>query len=111
MTEFIPETFGRYYLKKKKTVIDYLPPTEAYKNRREGTLQDILAGNQSNFTNEISLDKSLVTKRKLIKPTCVIIADKLTKFTVWDGLVISRYNGEQCKSVICLRPYQDVLFD
>ena len=111
MTNFIPETFGRYYLKKKRIVIDYLPPTKAYKARRDGTLQSILAGDVSNFTNEIAFDRALITKQRLIKPTSIIVFDKTTKFTVWDSNVIAKYNGEQCKTIIAMRPYQDILYD
>ncbi len=108
---FIPETFGRFKLKKKKCVIDYLPPSDAYKERRKGTIADILMGEHSNFTNEISFDDSLITKRRLIKPTCVIHFDKTKKFTLWDSKVIAEYNGEQCKVNISMRPYLDLLFD
>lgn len=108
---FIPEEFGRYKLKKKKCVIDYLPPSDIYKARRKGTVADILMGEQSNFTNEISFDTSLVTKQRLIRPTSVIHFTKSVKFTVWDGKVIAPYNGEKCNSNISMRPYLDLLFD
>ena len=108
---FIPEEFGRYKLKNKRCVIDYLPPTEKYKARRKGSVGDILAGEASNFTNEIAFDKSLVTKKKLIRPTAIIVFDKHTKFTLWDGQVIAPYNKEKCKTIIAMRPYQDELFD
>ena len=39
---FIPDTFGRYKLRNKRCVIDYIMPSEAYKKRREGTLADLL---------------------------------------------------------------------
>lgn len=109
--DFIPEQFGRFKIKKKRCVIDYLPNSEAYKERRKGTVADLLMGNQSNFTNEISFDTSLVIKKRLIKPTTIILFNKQTKFTVWDGNVIAPYNGEQIKSQIAMRPYQDFLFN
>lgn len=111
MFNFIPEKFGRYKLKSKRAVIDYLPLTEKYKERRKGTVGDILAGNASNYTNQIDFDRKLITKQRLIKPTAIIAFDKQTKFTVWDGEVINRWNGEKIKNVIAMRPYQDALFD
>lgn len=108
---FIPEEFGRYKLKKKRCVIDYLPPSEQYKARRKGTVADILMGDQSNFTNEIEFDKTLVTRQRLIRPTSIIMFDKKTKYTLWDGRVIAEYNGEQCKQIIAMRPYQDAIFN
>lgn len=108
---FIPEEFGRYKLKKKRAVIDYLEPTAAYKKRRMGTVADILMGQQSNFTNEINFDASLVTKARLIKPTAIIVFDKGTKYTLWDNSVIAPYNGEKTKVMIAMRPYQDLVFN
>lgn len=109
--DFIPETFGRFKIKKKRCVIDYLPNSEAYQQRRKGTIADILMPNQSNFSNVVKFDESLVIKKRLIAPTSIIVFNKETKFTIWDGNVVSEYNGEQCKSVIAMRPYQDILFN
>lgn len=108
---FIPEEFGRYKLKSKRAVIDYLPPSEAYKTRRKGTIADILMGEQSNFTNEIAFDTALVTKKRLIKPVSIIHFTKDIKFTVWDSNIIAPYNGEQCKNHISMRPYIDLSFN
>lgn len=111
MFNFIPEQFGRYKLKSKRAVIDYMPPTEAYKARRKGSVGDLLMGDQSNFTNEIKFDKALVSKKRLIKPTLIIAFSKDVKFTLWDGTTISEYHGEQCKVKIAMRPYLDIVFD
>ena len=108
---FIPEEFGRYKLKSKRAVIDYIPPSEQYKKRRQGTVGDILGSNASNYTNEIDFDKSLITKTRLIKPTATIHFDKETKFTIWDNGIIAEYNGEKTKNHISMRPYQDLLFN
>ena len=108
---FIPEEFGRYKLKSKRCVIDYIEPSEAYKARRKGTVADILMGKASTFTNEIETDSSLVYKGRLIKPTAVIkfFHGKDNWFTVWDGKVLSRFNGEK-STVVAMRPYIDELF-
>lgn len=108
---FIPEEFGRYKLKSKRAVIDYLPPTEAYLNRRRGTVADLLMGEHSNFTNKIKFDRTLLNKTKLYKPTATIHFTKDVKFTVWDGHTIAPYNGENVKTKIAMRPYIDLFFD
>ena len=108
---FIPEEFGRYKIKSKRCVIDYIPPSDAYLKRRHGSIADILMGNQSNFTNSLETDKTLIDKRRLLKPSAVIHFDKTTKFTLWDSNIISKYNGEKCNTNIAMRPYIDLLFN
>ena len=111
MFGFIPEEFGRYKLKKRRAVIDYLPPSEQYKTRRKGTVADLLVPDQSNFTNKIEFDKSLVTKARLIKPKAVIHFSKTVKYTIWDDNIIAQYNGEQVKIHFAMRPYIDLPFN
>lgn len=108
---FIPEEFGRYKLKKKRCVIDYIAPTEAYKKRRAGTIADILMPDASTFTNEIGTDQSLITKRRLIKPAYTVKfgSSKELWYTVWDGSIVAKYKGERCP-VVAMRPYLDELF-
>lgn len=108
---FIPEEFGRYKLKAKRCVIDYLPPSEKYIQRRKGSVADILAGDQSNFTNKIDFDRRLIYKGRLRKPNYIIAFSKKDKFTVWDSGIVAEWNGENCKTVIAMRPYIDLLFD
>lgn len=109
---FIPEQFGTFKLKKKRCVIQNIEPSEAYKKRRAGTIADILMPQASTFTNKIDTDTTLITKKRLTEPNYVI---KFTKyknewFTVWDGNVIRKYNGEQ-KPVIAMRPYLDEVYN
>lgn len=110
---FFPREFGRYYLKKKRAVIDYIPPSEQYKERREGTAADILAGESSTFTNQVVLDSSLVDKTRLIKPQVIIKFGKTRDkwFTVWDSGIIARFNGETVKNIVAMRPYIDSVFE
>lgn len=108
---FIPETFGRYKIKSKRCVIDYIPPTEAYKKRRQGSAADILAGQQANFTNKREFDKTLLYNKRLIKPKINVIFSTDCKFTIWDDNVICPFNGENCKTKIAMRPWQDYTFD
>lgn len=107
---FIPEEFGRYYIRKKRAVIEYMEPTEAYLERRKGTVADILMPTASTFTNQIAVDTTLVTKERLIKPVVVIKFNKDTKFTVWNRNIIAKWNGELAP-VIPMRPYLDELYN
>lgn len=109
---FIPEEFGRYYIRKKRCVIDYMPPTQAYLERRKGSIADLLTPEVSNFTNKIDVDHSRIYKGRMYKPISVIkfSKDKATWFTVWDARTVCKYNGEQGLPVIAMRPYIDEMF-
>jgi hypothetical protein len=99
---YIPETFGRYKLKKKRCVIDYIPPSLKYLERRKGSIANLLAPDASTFTNEQKFDRSKIYKGRLHKPT-FIIQFRENSFTVWDGNVIARFNKEN-KPVIAMVP-------
>jgi len=110
---FIPETFGTFKLKSKRAVIVNIEPTEAYKKRRKGTIADILMPNASTFTNKIDTDHSLITKKKLIRPTMFIkfYKEKNTWFTVWDSNVIRKYHNEPMNvPVTAMRPFLDEIY-
>ena len=109
---FIPDQFGRYRLKSKRCVIDYIESSEAYKERRKGTISDTLMPDASTFTNEISVDRELIiNKRKRIKPQYVIKFNKSkdTWFTVWNNYIVSKFNDEQ-KPSLPMRRYLDDVF-
>ena len=99
---FIPETFGRYKLKKKRCVIDYIPPSKKYLERRKGSIASILAPDASTFTNAQKFDKSKIHKGRLHKPK-FIIQFRNEMFTVWDNNVIARHNKEN-KPIISMVP-------
>lgn len=110
---FLPEGFGRFYLKRKRCIIDNIEPTEEYLNDRKGSAADILGGNEmSNYTNEIRKDLSLISKARLKAPQYTIKFGKQRDkiFIVWDDNVITRYKGQPIKSSISMRPYLDELF-
>ena len=109
MFDFVPEQFGRYKVRKKKAVIDYMEPSKAYLARRKGTVADLLAPEDSTFTNEIKSDISKLYKGRLHKPTRIIMFDKNTKFTVWDSNIVAEYKNEKVP-VIAMRPYLDEQF-
>ena len=112
--DFIPESFGVFKLKKKRAVIVNIEPTDAYKARRRGTVADILLPNASTFTNKIDADHSLITKKRLVRPTEFIkfTRDKNTWFTVWDGNVIRKYHNEPMNvPVTAMRPFLDEVYE
>ena len=108
---FIPEEFGIFKLKSKRAVIHNIEPSDAYKARRKGTIADILLPTASTFTNKRDTDTTLITKKRLVEPNYIIkfTKDKKDWFTVWDGNVIKRYNGEH-KPILAMRPYLDEVF-
>lgn len=108
---FIPEKFGRFKVRKKKAVIDYMPPSEKYLKRREGSIADLLMPMASTFTNQTEIDMSRLKKTRNTHPNYVIMfsKDRSDWFTVWDGNVIAQYNGEKVRKVP-MRPYLDVEF-
>lgn len=108
---FIPEKFGIYKLKKKRCVIEYIEPSEAYLKRRAGTIADILLPNASTFTNKINTDNTLIDKRMLTSPQKVIkfSKDKSHWYTLWNNSIIAKWNGEQ-KPVLAMRPYIDEVY-
>ena len=113
--DFLPEKFGRFYLKRKRCVIDNLEPTEEYLADRKGSIADILGGDDmSNYTNQLKRDVELVYKGRVSRPTAVIKFSKSKKdwYTIWDGKVIKRYNNESTDpmSDFAMRPYIDTYY-
>jgi hypothetical protein len=110
---FIPDGFGRYKLKRKKAVVDYIKPNEKYIERRKEATANLLMGNASTFTNEIEIDRSLLVNKRLRKSPQYIIKFGKTKdtwFTCWNNYIISDYNKEQV-GAIAMRRYLDELFN
>ena len=110
---FIPDTFGRYKLKRKKAVVDYIKPNEAYLLRRKEATANLMNGQASTFTNEVQIDRSLlINKRKRTSPQFVIKfwKEKNTWFTLWNDGIISPYNNEQ-RPPIAMRRYLDELYN
>jgi Podovirus DNA encapsidation protein (Gp16). len=111
---FIPLKLGRYKLKKKKVVMDYVANSADYMEEVARTPQGILLGDQSNYTNVIEQDLTLILPRNYrpYSPTAIIKFDKepRTWFTLWDGNCILPYNKE--KGVIwAMRPFIDTSYD
>lgn len=107
---FLPEKFGRFYLKRKRCIIDNLEPTEEYMKDRKGSIADILGGDQmSNYTNELKKDISMIDRSRVSKPTALIKFGKEQGkwYTVWDGRIIRKYKNEKINKdlYIDMRPY------
>lgn len=110
---FIPDTFGRYKLKSKKAIVDYIAPNDKYKERRAQALSTQLIADSSTITNEVVIDRSLlVNYRKCVRPTSIIKFGKSTDkwFTVWDGNIIRQYKGE-FQPGIAMVQYIDEFYD
>ena len=111
---FLPEKFGRYYLKRKRAIIDNLEPTEEYLKDRQGSLAQILGGDEmSNYTNELTKDRKLIYNKRVYKPSYIIkfSKDKNDWYVCWDSKVIKRYKGQTCDNIISMRPYIDEWFN
>jgi hypothetical protein len=113
---FLPEKFGRFYLKSKRCVIDNLEPTEEYLQDRKGSIADILGGeNMSNYSNQLTKDKSMIDTCRCKKPTAIIKFQKDAGhwYTVWDGRIIRKWNREKLPEaqIFCMRPYLGNYYD
>lgn len=113
--DFLPEKFGRFYLKRKRCIIDNLEPTEEYLADRKGSIADILGGDDmSNYTNQLKRDVELIYKGRVSRPTGIIKFSKSKKdwYTIWDGKVIRKYNNESTDpmSDFAMRPYIDTYY-
>ena len=111
---FIPDGFGRYKLKSKKAVVDYIKPNENYLNRRKEATANLLMGSASTFTNEIEIDRSLiVNKRNRHTPYQIIKFNKSrdTWFTLWNDNIVCDYNNEQVPTKIAMRRYLDEMYN
>src|SRR5574344_1565640 len=85
-------------------------PSMSYLKRREGTVANLLAPEESTFTNVINVDKTLVYKGRLSKPTYIIRFSKNVAYTVWDDRVIKEYLNEKCRTVSMV-PHLDFVFN
>lgn len=104
-----PGQFGRYYLRKRRTIVEYLPLTQAYKDMREGSAVDILeTSDDSTFTNQVTEDMSnIVGNIRLGKPSTIIKFkdDPSSWFTVYENGIVERWNKESITNHIAMRRY------
>lgn len=112
---FLPQEYGRYKLKRKRAIIDYLPVTDAYREMRKGAIANLILGDETgNFNNKSnrSYDRICSTGIKGLKPQVVIkfSRDSADWFTCFDKNVIRKWKGEKCKKTVAMRPYIDETF-
>ena len=111
--DFLPEKFGRFYLKRKRCIIDNLEPTAEYLKDRYGSAADILGGRgMSNYTNDLKKDLSQVSRARKIHPKYTIWfgKDNSEKYIVWNDNIISRYKGQPINNIVAMRPYLNTHF-
>ena len=119
LASFIPEKPGRYKLKRKHMIVDNIPNSKAYLEKRKNSVSaDILDyENDSNYTNIVKRDlESLMKKnRKLRKVSFLIKFDKDPShwFCLWDSNIIKRYNGQRVGKdrVLSMKRYLDEFFN
>ena len=116
---FIPSEPGRYKLKRKHMIIDMIPNSQAYIEKRKKSIgADIMGYDEDeNYTNIIKRDLETLMPHgtRLRIPTRIIKFSKEKKdwFTVWDGNIIKKYTNQPFKSsmVTSMKRYLDNQFD
>lgn len=111
-----PGEFGRYKIRSKRLVIDYVKPSNAYRRMRKNAAVELLTpANMSSSKNAVDFnDQKLLCHKSGTRPTCVIkFTDKRdTWYTLWDNGVIKPYNKETIANVIAMRRYiQNTIYD
>lgn len=112
MFNFNPLEFGVYKLKRKHCIIDYIPNNKKYEERRKKALANELDNGTGNFTNKIAKDIALIYKGRLNRPSRILkfSKDPSDWYTIWDGNVICKYNGEKKNGIAMKRYIDDVYY-
>lgn len=116
---FIPERPGRYFLKRRHMVVDNIPNSKAYEEKRKKSIgADIMDYDEdANYTNVIKRDlETLMPKgRQLIKVTMLIkfSKDPMDWFCIYDGRYVRKYRNETVNKnlMIGMKRYLDNRFD
>lgn len=116
LCSFIPEKPGRYKLKRIHTIIDNIPNSEAYIEKRKKSYgADIMDyESDSNYTNVIKRDIATLVPKNYKKKK-VIYTIKFDKnpthwYNVWDDKVICKWNNQPIGKVIAMKRYLDTQF-
>lgn len=115
---FIPEKLGRFVLKRKHMVVENIPNSAAYLEKRKKSITaDIMDYEEdTNYTNVVKRDKETLKpkKQRLRKVDAVIQFSKDPKFwfTVWDGNIIKKYNGQSYRrdQVLAMKRHIDTRY-
>ena len=116
---FIPEKPGRYKLKRKHMIIDNIPNSKAYLEKRKKSIgADIMDYEEdSNYTNVIKRDlETLMPKRYRLRKVSNLIKfskDPQDWFCLYDGKIIKKYNKETVNKTktIAMKRYLDNIYD
>lgn len=116
---FIPEKPGRYKLKRKHMIIDNIPNSKAYLEKRKKSVgADIMDYEEdSNYTNIIKRDlETLIPKRYRLRKVSNLIKfskDPQDWFCLYDGKIIKKYNRETVNKTktIAMKRYLDNIYD
>lgn len=114
---FIPERPGRFPLKRRHMIVENIPNSEAYIEKRKKSYGADLMDYEkdANYTNVIKRDlETLIPKKQqLNRPTCIIKfrKDEADWYTVWDGNIIRRWNGQKIKNTIPMMRHLEDVFD
>ena len=103
---FIPDKPGIYRLHKKHAVIWSIEDSDKYKEARKNSIAGMLAPEESTFTNEISSDLELVT-RKPLGPQTRVIRFAGNKYFVMCGNVVTCQKVSKTSTLptTTMRPY------
>lgn len=112
---FIPHEFGIYKLRSKGVLIHFIPNSTQYVARRSKSALNraFPIEDDSAYTNEVIMDRSLIDKRRVTKPHAIIKFKKPedTWFVIWDNGIIRPYKNEQCKVIYPMRQYLDEVYN
>lgn len=111
---FIPEDFGLYKLKRKRCLIYNIAPTEEYYKDRKGSAADLLGAQQmSNYTNQLTQDVELITKKKKVNMIAKIKFGGQLKdqFILWNDNIISQCKGQHAPRDISMTRYLQSVYD
>ena len=112
---FLPQEYGRYKLKRKRAVIEYLPVTDEYKEMRKGAIANLILGDETgNFNNKSNRSYTRIYSNGVrnLKPLTLIKFSRETNdwFVCYEKNVIRKWKGEKCAKTVAMRPYIDEVF-
>lgn len=119
LCNFIPQKLGRFWLTRKHTVIDNIPNSKAYEEKRKKSIGAAIMDydNDANYTNELKRDLATLKKKgqKLRSPSALIKFSKKPSdwFILWDSNIIKRYSGQTVgkSKIIAMKRYLDEVFN
>lgn len=106
---FIPDTFGIYYIKRKHAVIHMISDSDKWTQDRKNSFAGILMPEASTFTNKIFSDIDLIADKKkssTAKQSMIVYFDSNKKFVLCGNIITKQKISKQNKlPTLALRPY------